>query len=163
MTKNKKKSANKKNSVIIIIILIAALLVVSALFTVKNIYYNPNVKNMVEIPKLETYIKSSNDNSNHHLVAEFHVEMSNKSEQKISSSQIHGSMLKILQDTDYDSLKEKGGLDMLIKTMKEELGKLYPDIYIDNIYVKNFLTDFSLPESSSNNSKDERIKMFQIN
>lgn len=161
MAKNKKKSANKKNSVIII--MIAALLVIFALFTVNNIYYNPDSKNIVEIPVFQTYIKSSNDNSNHHLVAEFHIEVSDKSKEKISVFTMHSSILKILQNTNYDSLKEKGGLDKLIKTMEEELEKLYPDIYINNIYVKNFLTDFSLPESSRNNSKDERIKMFQIN
>lgn len=154
---------NKKNSGIIIIILIAILLVGFAVFTVKSIYDNSFEENMVEIPRLETYIKSSNDNSSHHIVAEFYVEVPGKFKEKISTSEIHASMLKVLQEIDYDSLKEKGGLDKVIKTMEEDLRNLYPDISIDNIYVKNFLTDFSLPEPSNTKSKDERIKMFQIN
>lgn len=153
-----------KKSVISLICIALIILVLAAIFNKRDFKLSYVInRDMLQVPKIETYVKSSKDESPHYLAAEFYVDLKDKSQKdKLTSSELKSSITSIIRDIDYDELNKKGGLDDLRKKLKSELQNQYPDVPIKNVYVDSFITDFKISDTQTENSVNSALKRFQI-
>lgn len=153
-----------KKSVISLICIALIILVLATIFNKRDFKLSYVInRDMLQVPKIETYVKSSKDEGPHYLAAEFYVDLKDKSQKdKLISSELKSSITSIIRDIDYDELNKKGGLDELRKKLKSELQNQYPDIPIKDIYVDSFITDFKISDTQTENSVNSALKRFQI-
>lgn len=152
----------KKNNSVLIIVIVAIFLIILALFARKLIIDSNSVtNNLVEVPRVIVSVKSSKDDSNHTLSADFYID-AEKTEQ-LSSGKVQEAIMSVFQDIDYSQLTEKDSLKMVDKLVRDKLNELYPDANIKNVYAKNFITDDKIPESSTGgNSVNDKLKKFEV-
>lgn len=152
----------KKNKAVLIIIIVAILLIILALFARKLIIESNSVNNnLVEVPRVIVSVKSSKDDSNHVLSADFYID-AEKTEQ-LSSSKVQEAIMSVFQDMDYSQLTNKNSLKIVDNLIKDKLNEVYPDANIKNVYAKNFMTDFKIPEATTRgNSVNDKLKQFEV-
>lgn len=152
----------KKNNAVLIIIMAAILLIVLGLFARNLIIDSDSVdNNLVQVPRIVVSVKSSEDDSNHTLKADFYIDA--EETEQLSSNKVHEAIMSVLQGIDYNELTEKDSLKNINKLVKDKLNEVYPDANIKNVYAKNFVTDIPIYEpTTGGNSVNDKLKQFEV-
>lgn len=150
MIKSKQTKQNEMYAILIVII--AIILIISAL--VFN--YNPKSAksatnaDYTQIPTIYIPLNSS-DGSLHNLSAEFYIDIPEETREKASVEDIKATISNILENSSYEALSQKDIISTITEEIKDKLQNSYPDLNIKDIYVENFLIDFTLSEPTTSN------------
>ena len=156
MAKSKKDKQNEKYALLIISFSLI-LIICAVVFT-----YKPNPKNSVinnnytQIPRITIPLNSSNGEA-HTLLAEFYIDIPKENIEKVSTEDIKSTITDILEKHTYETLSQKDIISSVTDDIKNKLQIAYPDLDIKDVYIENFLVDFSLTQPTTSN----RFEMFK--